>query len=342
ERIRSGKLTLLSELAAILLQSRDHISSLVENAVNDTENSEEVIVTGKKLKSQLINYLDEEKKAKLIVEESAMPVETSKSEGMRTWTVNAIFSSEVLENGMDPLSFLRYLSKFGNLDDVCIDMDRIPAAADFNPEKCYISYSLQLSSESATKQDIESTFDFVKDDCELLVKEVEQTEQTIENPVENVPEEDFSLGKILRDGQLVSPEQLNEVLNEQENLRKELGADSAPKLGEMLVSKNLITPEVVEAALNKQSSARSQATKAARQLRVDADKLDSFINLVGELVIAGATTNLLSQHLADAQLSESVGNMLHLVEEIRDSALKLRMVQIGDTFNRFQRVVRDV
>lgn len=31
-----------------------------------------------------------------------------------------------------------------------------------------------------------------------------------------------------------------------------------------------------------------------------------------------------------------------LVEEIRDSALRLRMVPIGDTFNRFQRVVRDV
>ncbi|MDP2694159.1 MAG: chemotaxis protein CheA, partial [Gallionella sp.] len=80
----------------------------------------------------------------------------------------------------------------------------------------------------------------------------------------------------------------------------------------------------------------------ANLIRVDADKLDELINLVGELIIAGAGANLIAQRTGEADLLESTATMSRLVEEVRDSALKLRMVQIGGTFNRFQRVVRDV
>jgi len=43
-----------------------------------------------------------------------------------------------------------------------------------------------------------------------------------------------------------------------------------------------------------------------------------------------------------AELMESTATLSRLVEDVRDSALALRMVQIGGTFNRFTRVVRDV
>ncbi len=59
-------------------------------------------------------------------------------------------------------------------------------------------------------------------------------------------------------------------------------------------------------------------------------------------MIAGAGANLLAQRSNDSSLQEATSTMSRLVEEIRDGALKLRMVPIGDTFSRFQRVVRDV
>jgi two-component system chemotaxis sensor kinase CheA len=76
-------------------------------------------------------------------------------------------------------------------------------------------------------------------------------------------------------------------------------------------------------------------------IRVQADKLDQLIDLVGEMVIAGAGANLLAQRSGQSDLMESTSVLLRLVEDIRDSALQLRMVQIGETFNRFNRVVRD-
>jgi two-component system chemotaxis sensor kinase CheA len=115
----------------------------------------------------------------------------------------------------------------------------------------------------------------------------------------------------------------------------------APLLGDVLIENQSVQKEVVDVALEKQAKNRDRK-KSGRALRVDADKLDMLINLVGELVISGATTSLLAQRLADEQLLESVSQMGRLVEEIRDNALTLRMVQIGETFSRFQRVVRDV
>jgi two-component system chemotaxis sensor kinase CheA len=113
-------------------------------------------------------------------------------------------------------------------------------------------------------------------------------------------------------------------------------------LGEVLVAAQLVQPPVMEAALDKQRQVKEHKNSEASLIRVDADKLDQLINLVGELIIAGASTNLIAQRAGEADLLEATATLSRLVEEVRDSALTLRMVQIGATFNRFQRVVRDV
>ncbi|MEQ8663440.1 MAG: chemotaxis protein CheA, partial [Gammaproteobacteria bacterium] len=64
--------------------------------------------------------------------------------------------------------------------------------------------------------------------------------------------------------------------------------------------------------------------------------------LVGEVVIAGANTNLLAHRAGLPELVASSATLARLVDEVRDNALGLRMVPIGGTFNRFHRVVRDV
>ncbi|MEW6692504.1 MAG: chemotaxis protein CheA [Pseudomonadota bacterium] len=100
--------------------------------------------------------------------------------------------------------------------------------------------------------------------------------------------------------------------------------------------------ETLELAAGSSDGAGKQAASAARSVRIDAAKLDELINLVGELVIASASSHLITQRFDDEALVESMSVMSRLVEEIRDSALRLRMVPIGETFARFRRVVRDV
>ncbi len=73
-----------------------------------------------------------------------------------------------------------------------------------------------------------------------------------------------------------------------------------------------------------------------------ANRLGQLINLVGELVISNAAVKLIVERYDMQDANDVVAGVENLVEEIRDHALQLRMVQIGDTFSRFRRVVRDV
>lgn len=79
----------------------------------------------------------------------------------------------------------------------------------------------------------------------------------------------------------------------------------------------------------------------SRFIRVQADRLDDVINLLGELVIAGAGATLLARQSRQGALIEANQQITRLVEEIRNGTLQLRMVPIGETFARFRRVVRD-
>ncbi|MTV41980.1 chemotaxis protein CheA, partial [Duganella radicis] len=89
-------------------------------------------------------------------------------------------------------------------------------------------------------------------------------------------------------------------------------------------------------------SPRGARAPEANLIRVDAAKLDQLIDLIGELIIASAGAGLAAQQAAAPALLESATKVTRLVEQVRDSALTLRMVPVGATFNRFQRVVRDV
>lgn len=98
---------------------------------------------------------------------------------------------------------------------------------------------------------------------------------------------------------------------------------------------------VVERALAAAGKGGHEGHSENRTIKVQADKLDLLVNLVGELVIAGATSSVLAAKCREAGVAESLSALNQLIEAIRDSALGLRMVQIGDTFARFRRVVRD-
>jgi two-component system chemotaxis sensor kinase CheA len=114
------------------------------------------------------------------------------------------------------------------------------------------------------------------------------------------------------------------------------------KIGEILVGQGAVQDELVTAALEKQDLAKKNRAIENNFVRVRADKLDELITLVGELVIASAGTALAARRGADTDTIEAASTMAQMVEEVRDRALKLRMVPIGETFTRFTRLARDL
>lgn len=360
-RIREGELGLSEDLLTVMLESRDHISTLVEHTLGGGgELSDDVQQVDDNLMQKLQVYLDGGVSASPAGTEAAaeteaeVPAEAGDSQGQTVeseyWHLSLRYGKDVLRNGMDPLSFFRYLSTVGDIVSLTVMGDDIPEFTKLDPEECYLGFELDLKSE-ASKEEIAAVFEFVQDDCVIHILPPGSLIADYTQLIDELPEEPLLLGDILvRTGALTRAE-LDEALSLQDDAKQkateeaeESGEEQAPTapLGEVLVEQGMANTPVVEAALKKQKQVKETQAIQQQTVRVNAEKLGDLINLVGELVISSAHTELQATRSGDENMLESISHMSRLVEEIRDSTLGLRMVQIGDTFNRFRRVVRDL
>ena len=77
-------------------------------------------------------------------------------------------------------------------------------------------------------------------------------------------------------------------------------------------------------------------------IRVDTDKLDKLVNLVGELVIGVARVNQIAGRVCSPELGAAVEGLDHISRDLQEQVMRVRMVTVEGTFARFQRVVRDL
>ena len=286
DKVRDGAVPVCDELVALLLACCDHIGALVDAVETGTLDSDVALLdAGGPLIASLQAYLDGGAGAPTAA--VSAPDAIPAAAGTRQWTILLRFGADVLRNGMDPLSFIRYLAQLGEITRIGVLADRLPATDDFDPESCYLGFEIGFAS-SESQAAIDGVFDFVRDDCEIYIA-----------PAAPAPAPEAAPGP--------SP---------------------------------AATAETAPVRQRQPQEARPQQEK--RTVRVDADKLDRLIDLVGELIIAGASTSVVARRAQTPELLECTSTLSGLVEEVRDSALQLRMVKIGATFKRFQRVVHDV
>lgn len=356
DKIRDGGVTLSGGLITLLLSCCDHMRRLLEHvaANNGADPEADMLAEGEALVVGLRQYGDgaggeaAPEKASAAEVAEAVPPTSERGVEADTWHISLRFGRDVLRNGMDPLSFLRYLGTLGNVVSVTTLLDAMPPAASMDPEACYLGFEIDFMGD-VPKETLEGVFEFVRDDC--LVRILPPHSRPIEyfKLVQELPEDHQRLGEILVSSGALTHRELEEALATQRDQElalarsadEEAGEKPLP-LGEILVRQGAVQQPVVEAALDKQKQLKENKAQESKFIRVHAEKLDQLINLVGELVIAGAGANLLAQRAGQPLLQEATSSISRLVDEIRDGALQLRMVEIGDTFHRFQRVVRDV
>ncbi|MBP6321411.1 MAG: chemotaxis protein CheA [Giesbergeria sp.] len=341
DRVRSGKLALNAKLVALLLGCGDHIRALVDGvASGEQSGSPELAQAGEPLTAALRGYLEVGTVApNVAVAEAAATVDVTQRPlsgtqvGADHWHISVRFGADVLRNGMDPLSFIRYLGTLGQITAIATVADALPDVELMDPETCYLGFEMAFKGD-VDKAAIEQVFEFVREDSRLFIlpprSQVSDYVQLLEQQGDVV-----QLGEMLVRCGTLTQQELDLALNQQADV-------PAALIGSILVAQGSVQPEVVEAALQKQKHVKETVVAESRSIRVDADKLDQLINLVGELIIAGANVNMIAHRAKVVELEESTSKLSTLVEEVRDSALQLRMVKIGATFNRFQRVVHDV
>jgi two-component system, chemotaxis family, sensor kinase CheA len=88
-------------------------------------------------------------------------------------------------------------------------------------------------------------------------------------------------------------------------------------------------------------AADAAAGRPARHVRMDLRRLDSMMNLIGELVITRGRLDALARQVDDAALHESMDQASRLISELQDEIMLSRMVPVWQVFDRFPRLVRD-
>ncbi|MGF6400269.1 two-component system chemotaxis sensor kinase CheA [Pseudomonas frederiksbergensis] len=345
DRVRDRQLQFNAPLTVLFLQACDHIGELVRLVADGNESApQNVRDNGANLLGVLRGFLGDESESAPgpgTQPGSASPIEHEpgiesgkEPSSADHWHISLRFGIDLLRNGMDPLAFIRYLASLGRICHIVTLSDHLPRAAQMDPESCYLGFEIGFHGD-VDQATLENVFEFIRDDSQVHILSPHCKADEYSQLIRDLPEEHQRMAEIMliRCGTLTSAASAGPL--EQPPPPPTLANDPVPVEHPISVA---IPDDPVSNSPQVQDSRRSENSL----IRVDAGKLDQLINLIGELIIAGAGANLAARNTGASELMEATAVLARLVEEVRDSALTLRMVQIGSTFNRFQRVVRDV
>lgn len=340
--VRTGKMVVTKELLDLTLKSRDHISVLLDASSGydaaDKDQGEAIIAGLRRLITA-----PEEPGQPLQTSMGTIPKEGSGDSKESTWRIRFQPNREMLICGSKPMALINELRDLGNCL-VKTHFDEVPLLDTLVPEHLYLYWDLLLTT-SRGEAAIKDVFIFVEDDCRIKIELIDETDKSAGDDSYK------KLGEILIERGDLSADDLQKVLQKQ------------LPLGELLVATGVVTSAKVESALSEQQHIKqirqervAQAPDAAASIRVPAERLDQLVNLVGEMVTVQARLTQVARTfrrtssrngqvvntLSRATFVSIAEEVERLTNELRDTALNIRMLPIGSTFSKFKRLVRDL
>lgn len=333
EQVRNGAMAVTKELINTSLAAKDLIRAML-NALDGED--PEIGREADRIVGDLRQILRGEEKP---MEASAMsgpslakvsaPAAPAVEERQRprTYRVRVMPKPDFLRAGADAAGLFAELRGLGPCA-VVAHTRRVPRLSELDPESCQVDWDVILTTERGANA-IRDSFIFVEDQCDLKI-------EVIDDVAFADGEDDYKkLGEILVDKGEMTLEEMNEVVQAQK------------RFGELAEERGLVPSEAVQAALVEQQAVRDarakrESAEAGSSIRVAAEKLDSLVDRVGELVIAQARLSQISGLREDAELLSIAEEIERLTAELRDNTLNIRMLPIGTTFGKFRRLVRDL
>ncbi|NQZ89227.1 MAG: chemotaxis protein CheA [Colwellia sp.] len=305
DEMRDGRRKIAQDDVELLLDSVDCMRLLIESIRDEIECDTSKIIETSALLEKTL-AADGVEVSEAITINSSDTVE-SKTDDTSTWQISFIPEHHLVQTGNDPLLLFNALADLGEVTLVAC-AKKLPALNELDAEEIHLSWNITLQS-SANEDEIKEVFEWVEDECELII-----TKEALSNG-------DLSIAELLTE-----PPSLEE---------------SDPIL-------STATSKIDNPAKPTEKSTEKSSSKAKNDLgsiRVGVDKVDSLINLVGELVI---TQSMLSELGNDFDLSKverlnsGLEQLLQNTKELQESVMRIRMLPISFAFNRFPRLVHDL
>ncbi|WP_440054352.1 chemotaxis protein CheA [Pseudoalteromonas sp. T1lg65] len=299
DQIRDGRRQLTAEHVNLLLQSVDCLRALLRALQSESTPD---LTESTQLRKQFEAILSGNAK----VEEQQTPTEETQSQATESQTFQIDFKphSHLFKTGNEPLYMLSELAEMGIIETQAF-CDAIPEIEQFNPEDCYLSWRIFLTTEQAESA-IREVFEWVEDDADIEIK---------------------MCGGLFK------------KVQEQNASEEETAITSSPV-------EQADEPDMAAVnAKSKQTQADTKKSAESTSIRVSIDKVDSLINMVGELVITQAMlTQMGEQEITEQSISalqEGLAQLAHNTRDLQENVMRIRMLPISFVFSRFPRLVRD-
>jgi two-component system, chemotaxis family, sensor kinase CheA len=326
DAVRNGKLPVTKALIDQTLRACDQIRRMVDAPDGTPVADQQTNAVVQSFRDMLREGPDP---AKNEVAPAPPPRETAVDTADRQTTYRIRFrpGRGLFSSGTNPLLLLRELCELGT-GRIFALTEQIPNLTEIDPEACYTSWDVILTTQRDLNA-IRDVFIFAEDDCELTIDVIDKEGYV------DAGQGAGRIGEILLDRGAVNPEALQDALG------------ARKRIGEILVDSGAVGVDQVEAALVEQKHLREihekrQMTESAASVRVPAVKLDNLVNMVGELVTIQSRLSELATRLRDPALTQVAEEVERLAGELRDDTMSIRMLPIGTTFSKFQRLVRDL
>jgi two-component system chemotaxis sensor kinase CheA len=325
--LRRGSLQATPENIDVLLASSDVLSDLVSMSRSNQPIGADV---GAECRAALESIIKQEGGGGAVSDNTPAPAEFDgldfkpvqiemdepAADPFKTYSITFKPKPDLLKKANEPLFIIRELRKLGELDLVA-QTDRLPPLSDIEPDYPYIWWVGSLRTE-AERAKIDEVFEFVASDSELEITEVVAAEEPIGQVIDSID----AFRPVMSDLPIASPSLVPDAPVEKA---------AAPAAAE---------PAEAPAA------ARAATTKpAATTTRIELERIDRVVNMVGELVISQAMLGQVVQDLpetASGRLIQILEEVVHHTRELKDSVMSMRAQPVGSVFQRMPRLVREV
>jgi len=334
--VRSGEIPVTKELVNYSLEARDQIIAMLdasqgEKAV-DAKKSDQIINNFKSLAKQTIDHqktsddvdteiddvdteIDDVDSNETDVDDEFLPAKK-----VASYRIRFKPHKKILIDGTEPSQLINEIQELGDTS-IIAQTHKIPDLVNLIPENCYISWDIILTTNQGLEA-IRDIFIFIEDSCDLSIEMIDDIE-------------DKKLGQILIERKDITSYALLQTLNKQK------------RLGEILLESKAIEKEQIDSALAEQHHIRNVKEKRnqesqASSIRVDATKLDTLVDLVGELVTVQASLSQKASISEDSELLGLAEQVERLTADLRDTTMGIRMLPISTTFSKFKRLIRDL
>lgn len=325
DNIRNKKVSVTPPLITLTLKSRDHIHALLD-AEDVTELKEASNALVAEFQEYVSSHRISDEEDVVITSEPVVVEEEKEVSKEKTWRIDFTPSPDILKNGTKPTSLLEELQGMGNCSIVPF-ISKIPPLSQIDPLICYISWQIIITT-TATLDELKDVFIFIDSSSILEFKCITNEEDLLESQPKKI-------GEILVDRNVTTEEAITQALSSQRTI------------GQVLTDAKVVSKEELQAALSEQQHlkdlhAKKQQETNNQTIKVNSEKLDKLIDLVGELVTFNARLGQVSRSMENSILSTLGEQGERLILELRDTTMDMRMLPIGTIFSRFRRLVRDL